>query len=103
MGTRNRTSPLFAINVGIVAFFSLGAAYFTIIPMIMWGSTIDRVVSASTQNYPMIGLWLIYFANIAFLPLNLKRQTRKFRIAYVAFLAGTAVFIAVILIPPIWI
>ena len=46
---------LFAINVGIVIFCSLGAAYFTIVPMIMWGSSVEKVVSASTQNYPMIG------------------------------------------------
>ncbi|MCV0431849.1 hypothetical protein [Nitrosopumilus sp.] len=96
-----KTNILFLINLGLVIFLSLGAAYFTIIPMIMWGSSIDRVVSASTQNYPMIGLWLIYFANLVFLLLNLKRQTKKLKIGYVAFLAGVVIFVAIILSPPI--
>ncbi|AJM93055.1 hypothetical protein [Nitrosopumilus piranensis] len=96
-----KINVLFLINLGLVVFFSIGAAYFTLLPMVMLDASPDRVVSAATQNFPMIGLWLIYFANIVFLPLNLKRQTKKLKIVYVAFLLGITVFVVIILSPPI--
>ena len=97
-----KTNVFFLINLTIVLFFSFGAAYFTIIPMILWDTSLDRVVSASTQNYPMIGLWLVYFANIVFLPFTFKRQTMKLKIGYAIFLAGIVIFVVIILNPPFW-
>lgn len=98
-----KTNFFFLLNLGLTLFLSIGAAYFTIVPMILWNASVDRVVSASTQNYPMIGLWLIYFANIVLLPFTFKLQTRKFKIGYVIFLAGIAVFVAIILSPSFWV
>lgn len=99
MKPRYKINPLFGLNIGIVAFLSLGAAYFTILPMIMWNVSFDRMVSGATQNYAMIGLWLIYFTNIAFLPITMKKTDRTWRATYVVFLIGVAVFILFILNP----
>jgi hypothetical protein len=99
MKTRYKINPFFGLNVGIVVFLSLGAAYFTIMPMIMWNVSFDRMVSGATQNHPMIGLWLIYFANIAFLPITMKKTDRMWRTTYVVFLIGVVTFIIFILNP----
>ncbi len=93
MKTRYNINPFFALNAGIVAFLSIGAIYFTIIPMIMWGTSLERIISGVTQNYSMIGLWLIYFVNIIFLPITLKKQDRKWKIAYGIFVIGIVVFV----------
>lgn len=63
-------NTLFKINLGIVIFFSIGAGYFTIVPMIMWERDLFHVFSMVTQNATMIGLWMLYFASIVFLPLT---------------------------------
>lgn len=97
MKTRYKINPFFGLNVGIVAFLSLGAAYFAILPMIMWNVSFDRMVSGVTQNYAMIGLWLIYFTNIAFLPITMKKTDKTWRAAYAVFLIGVVVFIILIL------
>jgi hypothetical protein len=97
--TNYKINPFFGLNIGIVAFLSLGAAYFTIMPMIMWNVSFDRMVSGATQNYAMIGLWLIYFTNIAFLPITMKKIDRTWRATYVVFLIGVVVFIIFILNP----
>lgn len=99
MKTRYKINPFFGLNVGIVTFLSLGAAYFTILPMIMWGVSFDRVISGATQNHAMIGLWLIYFANIIFLPITLKKTDRTWKTIYVIFLIGVVVFVIFILNP----
>lgn len=99
MNARHKINPFFGINVGIVAFLSLGATYFAILPMIMWNVSFDRMVSGVTQNYAMIGLWLIYFTNIAFLPITMKKIDRMWRTTYVVFLIGVIVFIIFILNP----
>lgn len=99
MKPKYRINPLFGLNVGIVAFLSLGAAYFAIMPMIMWNVSFDRMVSGVTQNYAMIGLWLIYFTNIAFLPITMKKIDRVWRTTYVVFLICIVVFIIFILNP----
>ncbi len=99
MKTRYKINPFFGLNVGIVVFLSLGVAYFTIMPMIMWNVSFDRMVSGATQNYAMIGLWLIYFTNIAFLPITMKKIDRMWRTTYVVFLICVVVFIIFILNP----
>lgn len=92
MKTRYKINPLFTLNLGIVVFFSIGAAYFTIIPMIMWEISFDRIISGVTQNYAMIGLWLFYFASIAFLPISFKKNRKTWKIAFGIFVSGIIVF-----------
>lgn len=60
-------NTLFKINLGVVIFLSIGASYFTIIPMIMWNLDLFHVIRMVTQNYAMIGMWIIYFTSIVFL------------------------------------
>jgi hypothetical protein len=60
-------NTLFKINLGIVIFLSIGASYFTIIPMILWNLDLFHVIRMATQNGAMIGLWIVYFASIVFL------------------------------------
>ncbi len=93
MKTRYNVNILFVLNVGIVGFFSIGAIYFTIIPMIIWGTSMERIISGVTQNYAMIGLWIIYFINIIFLPTTLKKRDRKWKIAYGVFVIGIVIFV----------
>ena len=97
MKTRYKVNILFVLNAGIVAFLSIGAIYFTIIPMIMWETSLERIISGVTQNHAMIGLWLIYFTNIIFLPITLKKRDKKWKIGYVIFLIGIVIFITFIL------
>jgi len=99
MNPRYKINPFFGLNIGIVVFLSMGAAYFAILPMILWNLSFDRVVSGVTQNYPMIGLWMIYFANIGFLPITRKKTGKTWRIVYVIFLISVVVFIIFILSP----
>ena len=56
MNTKYKTNPFFILNVGIVGFFSLGASYFTIIPMLLWEISFERIILGATQNHAMIGL-----------------------------------------------
>ena len=86
-------NTLFKINLGIVIFLSIGAAYFTLGPLIMFERDFFTVVSIVTQNYAMIGLWLIYFTNIIFLPITLKKKGRKWKIAYGVFVIGIVIFV----------
>ena len=88
---------LFIVNSVLVGFLSIGAAYFTLIPVIMFGVDIERVGSAATQNYPMIGLWVIYFISIVFLPITLKKKVRKWQVSFIAFVTGIGIFTIVIL------
>ena len=88
---------LFLLNAGIVGFLSIGAIYFTLLPMILWELTPERVISATTQNVPMIGLWLIYFVNIIFLPITRKKRERKWQISYIVFLIGFVIFVLFII------
>lgn len=60
-------NTLFKINLGVVIFLSIGANYFTIIPMMMWNLDLFHVIRMVTQNYAMIGMWIIYFTSIVFL------------------------------------
>lgn len=60
-------NTLFKINLGVVIFLSIGASYFTIIPMIMWDLDFFHVIRMATQNGAMIVLWIIYLASIVFL------------------------------------
>ncbi|QLH10859.1 hypothetical protein DSQ20_04760 [Nitrosarchaeum sp. AC2] len=77
MNAKMNPNILFVLNAGIVGFLSIGAVYFTIIPMIMWGTSLERIISSVTQNYAMIGLWLIYFISIIFLPITMTKKIRK--------------------------
>lgn len=97
MRTKYKVNILFLLNAGIVGFLSIGAIYFTLLPLVMWGLNPERVVSAATQNISMIGLWLIYFTNIIFLPITRKKRERKWQIAYVVFLIGFVIFILFII------
>lgn len=98
MKTRYKVNILFVLNAGIVAFLSIGAAYFTLGPLIMFERDFFTVVNMATQNYAMIGLWLIYFINIIFLPITLKKRDKKWKIGYVIFLICIVTFITFILV-----
>lgn len=63
-------NTLFKINIGIVIFLSIGAGYFTLIPLVMFERDFFTVVGIVTQNATMIGLWIVYLTAIAFLPLS---------------------------------
>ena len=63
-------NTLFKINLGIVIFLSIGAGYFTLVLMIMWERDLFHIFRVVTQNGTMIGLWIVYFASIGFLPLS---------------------------------
>lgn len=63
-------NTLFKINLGIVIFLSIGAGYFTIVPMMLWEHNLFHVFSMVTQNAAMISLWILYFASIMVLPLT---------------------------------
>lgn len=93
MKSRYKVHILFVLNAGIVAFLSIGAIYFTVIPMIMWGTSLERIFSMVTQNYTMIGLWIIYFINIVFLPITFKNKDKKWKITYGVFVIGIVIFV----------
>ncbi len=97
MKTRYNVNILFLLNAGIVGFLSVGAIYFTLIPMIMWGTSLERTISIVTQNQAMIGLWLIYFINIIFLPMTLKKRERKWQIPFIVFVISIGIFVIIIL------
>ncbi|MCE2506424.1 MAG: hypothetical protein J4F36_08160 [Nitrosopumilaceae archaeon] len=54
---------------------------------------LHRIPSIVTQNYAMIGLWIIYFVNIAFLPITFKKKDKKWKIGYIIFLIGFVIFV----------
>ena len=97
MKTRCDVNILFLINAILVGILSLGAAFFTLVPLIMGFTEPQRILSIVTQNHAMIELWLIYFVNIIFLPITRKKRERKWQIAYVAFLIGFIIFILFII------
>ena len=92
-----KVNILFLINATVVGILSLGAAFFTLVPLIMGFTESQRILSAVTQNYAMIGLWLIYFASIGFLPITRKKKDRSWKIGYAVFLIGIIIFIIIIL------
>ncbi len=97
MNTSYNINILFLINIVIVGFLSIGAVYFTILPMIMWQTSLERTISAATQNIAMIGMWLFYFMNIVFLPITHKKRERKWKIVYAIFLIGFVIFVLFII------
>ena len=70
---------IFYLHAAIAIFLTLaGPIFFVVLPMIMWNRTLEYMTRAATQNDTMVGLWIMYFAVIALLPLNyflLKRKT----------------------------
>ena len=93
MKTRSKVNILFLINAIIVGILSLGAAFFTLGPLLMGFTEPHRILSVVTQNYAMIGLWLIYFTSIAFLPVTLKKRNKKWAIIFGIFVAGIVIFV----------
>ena len=93
MKIRCTVNILFLINAIIVGILSLGATFFTLGPLLMGFTEPYRIVSVVTQNYAMIGLWLIYFASIAFLPITFKKRDKKLTIAFGIFVAGIVIFV----------
>jgi hypothetical protein len=45
----------------------------------------------------MIGLWIIYFTSIIFLPITLKKRDRKWKIVFGVFVIGIVIFILFIM------
>ena len=93
MKIRYKINVLFLINAIIVGVLSLGAGFFTLVPLLMGFTEPQRILSVVTQNYAMIGLWIIYFANVIFLPITLKKQDKKWKIIYIVFLIGVVIFV----------
>jgi len=93
MKTRYKMNILFLINAIIVGILSLGAAFFTLVPLLMGFTEPHRILSVVTQNYTMIGLWLIYFSSIVFLPVTLKKRDKKWTIVFSIFVAGIGIFV----------
>ncbi|MGY5149685.1 MAG: hypothetical protein ACW9W3_06450 [Candidatus Nitrosopumilus sp. bin_68KS] len=88
-----KTNILFVLNAVIVGILSIGVSYFTLIPLVMFDRNISDIVRMSTQNYAMIGLWIIYFANIICLPINLKKTHTNWKLGYIIFLIGIVIFV----------
>ncbi len=97
MKTRYNVNILFVLNAVIVGILSLGAAFFTLVPLIMGFTEPQRILSVVTQNYAMIGLWIIYFINIVFLPITFKKKDKKVKIAYIVFVIGIVIFVMFIM------
>ncbi len=93
MKTKYKVNVLFLINAIIVGILSLGAAFFTLVPLLMGFTEPQRILSVVTQNYAMIGLWIIYFINIIFLPITFKKEDKKWKIAYGIFVVGIVIFV----------
>lgn len=93
MKTGYKVNVLFLINATIVGILSLGAAFFTFVPLLMGFTEPQRILSVVTQNYAMIGLWLIYFANIAFLPITFKKKDKEWKMAYGIFVFSIVIFV----------
>ena len=93
MKIRYKANILFLINAIMVGILSLGAAFFTLVPLLMGFIEPHRIVSVVTQNYAMIGLWLIYFTSITFLPITFKKRDRKLTIAFGIFVVGIVIFV----------
>jgi len=91
--TRYKVNVLFLINAIIVGILSLGAGFFTLVPLLMGFTEPQRILSVVTQNYAMIGLWLIYFANIAFLPITFKKKDKEWKIVYGIFVFSIVIFV----------
>ena len=96
MKSKYKVNILFLINAIIVGILSLGAAFFTLVPLLMGFTEPSRILSVVTQNYAMIGLWIIYFISIIFLPITLKKKDRKWTIAYGVFVIGIVIFVVFI-------
>lgn len=88
-----KTNILFMLNAVIVGILSVGASYFTLVPLIMFDRNASDIVRMATQNYAMVGLWIIYFANIICLPINLKRTHTNWKLGYIIFLIGIVIFV----------
>ncbi|MCV0409639.1 hypothetical protein [Nitrosopumilus sp.] len=88
-----KTNILFILNAVLVGILSIGASYFTLVPLVMFDRNISDIVRMSTQNYAMIGLWIIYFANIICLPINLKKTHTNWKLGYILFLIGIMIFV----------
>lgn len=93
MKSRYKINILFLINAILVGILSLGAVFFTLIPLIMGFTELSRILSVVTQNYAMIGLWIIYFTSIIFLPITLKKNDRKWKIVFGIFVIGIVIFV----------
>lgn len=93
MKTRYNLNILFLINAIIVGILSLGAVFFTLVPLIMGFTEPERILSGVTQNYAMIGLWIIYFTSIVFLPITLKKKDKKWMILFGVFVMGIVIFV----------
>ena len=91
--SRYKVNILFLINAVMVGILSLGVAFFTLVPLIMGFIEPQRILSAATQNYAMIGLWMIYFTSIIFLPITLNKTSRRWKIAFGIFVIGIVIFI----------
>ena len=93
MKTRYKVNILFLTNAIIVGILSLGVAFFTLVPLLMGFTEPQRILSVVTQNYAMIGLWLIYFVSIAFLPITFKKKDKKWKITYCIFVVSIIIFV----------
>ena len=93
MKSRYKVNISFLINAVIVGILSLGATFFTLVPLIMGFTEPQRILSAVTQNYAMIGLWIIYFSSITFLPITLNKTSKKWKIVFGIFVIGIIIFI----------
>lgn len=97
MKTRCNLNILFLFNAVIVTLLSIGAAYFMLIGMILFGMSIEDAISAGTQNYAMIGLWLIYFTSIVYVPILRTNRGKKIKITYVVGVISSIIFVLYIM------
>lgn len=93
MKTRYDINILFYFNLVIIAILSIGAAYFMLIGIILFGTSVERAISAATQNFVMVGMWLIYFTSIAFFPILRRYRGKKIKIIYVSLAIPIIIFI----------
>ena len=96
MKIRFKVNVLFLINIVVVGIFSLGAAFFTLVPLMMGFTGLENILSVVTQNYAMVGLWMIYFTSIVFLPITLNRNDKKLKIMFSVFVIGIVIFLVFI-------
>ena len=93
MKSKYEVNILFLINAIIVGILSLGAGFFTLVPLLMGFTEPQRILSVVTQNYAMIGLWIIYFTNIVFLPITFKKKDKEWKIVYGIFVVSIVIFV----------
>jgi len=93
MKTSYIANSLFYFNLVIIAILSFGAAFFILIPVIMFGASIEDAIGIVTQNWVMVGMWLIYFTSIVFYPILQRYKNKKVIIMYISFAIPILIFI----------